>query len=247
MGLNWNNINWTSNKTLMIRRIKNDILKPERYGMGEGQWNLTDIVFQPIGLGIPFFKAIAGEAHDNEQQYGMQLRDPDGNEFFKFRLKVLSRQACTYDAKGKPIDHTNMDPNEPPQPGDVIEWKGGHRAPERGPHRTTGEIKMWQRMGEREHEYVKHVVDRDLCISAPIMFALPMLKKHGKRVVYPEFRGKGSGRKIANWRFQEVDRDYRAERPKKTKPNKSKVPTTPPESESQSQTTEINDGNFKTD
>jgi len=64
--------------------------------------------------------------------------------------------------------------------------------------------------GEDAYIYDEFVIDDDHCITVPVHFAHPLLKRFGKRLVFPEFKGVGEGRTVGNnWRFEEVPKDFK--------------------------------------
>lgn len=248
MAIIWNKIDDT-NRNRLFAHLRREVCTPENYGWRDGEWNLTELCQVDLGRAAPFFQIIAG--HDDgtgKYQPGAEMRDDNGFPFM-FRLEVLSRQACVMDETGAELDPKQFHPTEPPKPGDVVEWKTHPRRPDVERHITTAQMNTWRRRGERRHEYAQYKVDADKCILVPINVALPMLQKHGERVVFPEFRGRGGGRSIANWRFREVPRDYVSpERKKKRgrKPAESKGSGGSAVSDYQPQTVEKNDGNLTT-
>ena len=208
MPINWSKIETRVNRHKFIQQLKDELITHKNYGWNDGNWNLTELAQEPLGRVAPFFMAISGANPETGREvYGAQLADPMGFPYFLFRLQVLSRQACVKDKDGNRIG--NVDAMEPPEPGDWIEWKGTDKAPRHEVTMTTSELNTMRRRGERPHEYHEYQLDQDCCVMVPFIHALPMLQRHGERVVFPEFRGRGGARKIANWRFKEVPRDWR--------------------------------------
>ena len=212
--INLNRITFAGNRARLIAHLRTEILTPENYGTGDGQWTLTEIAQMERGKQIPFFQAIAGDDPDSGKPiYGGQIRDIDGGEYFLFRLQVLSRQACCRSASGEPLGQMCA-VDELPVEGDVVEWKSHKRPSETGVVVTASDLRTWSYRGIRPHIYVEFRVDRDGCIMVPFRYALPMMQKHGERLVFPERESHGGSRLIANWRFREVPRDWRNPAPR---------------------------------
>lgn len=211
--INLNRITFAGNRSRLISQIRSDILRPDNYGTGDGQWTLTEIAQMDRGKQIPFWQTIAGDDPDSGKPiYGQQLRDIDGGENFLFRLQVLSRQACCRDMHGHPI--ASASPEDKPIPGDVVEWKSHKRPSDTGVVVTATDLRTWSYRGIRPHIYAEFRVDADGCIMVPFKFALPMIRKYGERMVFPEHESQGGSRTVCNWRFREVPRDWRNPAPR---------------------------------
>lgn len=149
---------------------------------------------------------------------------PENVSTLKFRLEVLTRQACVSDKDGNKIwlsdeardfygDKKDIVPDysEAPEPGDIVECKGRRKEQDENGREVDASItKKWARNGIRECEYFKYKVDEDGCISVPFIQALTMLTKHGKRIAQPQFKKMNrmkkasEQRRLTNWWFEEV-------------------------------------------
>lgn len=222
-GLQWNKLDQQANRIKLVSDVEalmkgNGFSIEDNYGFQEGNWNLTDILTADDKFKVPALQQLYGEDVKGKRTHSLSTN-------MKFRLKVHSRQICWQDKSGNEL--RDLDWTEKPKEGDVIRWKNIPRPSERATARNTREIKNWNIREEDSYKYEYFRVDKDGCIEAGIDFAHLMLKKHGSRLVYPQFLGRGKGRHLANWIFEEVPSDFaeKVEPPKKVGRPKKEVKT----------------------
>jgi len=223
------NVNWDKTKESAPREYNKNYWRdwlPGNYGFADGQWTLTDLIRAPEHARTIAFQVILGtNAVGRLDGVDRPLMDQAGQPF-RFRLEILTRQACCADAAGtKILNEEIAAANNPgaicptcdelPEPGDRIEWKDRMRPPDKEPHLSATQLRDWQLQGIREYLYLKYTVDADRCILAPFDVAQAMLTRRGDWV-FPEFRRQGlvalgqkPARKISNRWFREVPPDYR--------------------------------------
>jgi hypothetical protein len=212
MTIQWNSLPAKTTDAKLLAALKK-IITPAAYAAG--QWTLTEIHNATDGRALAALRVIEGVGEDGRRDLGRRLD-------MRFRMRVLTRQACIRSATGarfwlraealetegdtargdKCCDHA-----EPPQPGDVVEWKGERRlADSDGNPMTPAALRRLGRIGERAEEWHEYVVDSDGCIAVPYPYALSMLAKHGRRSSLPRFRKQMIDRKrrITNWWFEEA-------------------------------------------
>ncbi len=207
IGLNWNLIDNYASKSRVRSSIEALMLNDKReiqdnYGFEDGNWNLTDIITTRFRYKLPALQMICGEDEKGNHIPSMAIN-------VRFRLKVHCRQVVYCDKDNNVLKAANISPDAKPLEGDVIRWKNIPRPSDTGTGRNTKELRRWQTRGEDSYKYKFFTIDSDGCIIADITFAHPMLQKFGKRLVYPEFKGKGDSRSVGNnWVFEEVSKDY---------------------------------------
>ena len=206
-GLNWGSIVNVSNMS-GVRREVQKLMKGDKrniksnYGLEEGRWNLTDILTARFRYSLPALRQLYGEGDDGKVVPTMAID-------CKFRLRVHSRQIVFCDKDDVKLKPMDIAPDALPQSGDIIRWKNIPRPTEER-KRNTRELKRWAMRGEDAYIYEEFEIDEDLCITAPVTFAHMMLRKFGKRMVFPEFKGRGKDRSVgSNWIFEEVPVDYK--------------------------------------
>lgn len=228
--IDWNSIDQTTVQRAYYSMA--EIIKPDNYGTGDKQWTLTELVQTEDARRYHAYKILDGVDAKCVRHYGMEpLRNADGTAFL-FRFKVTTRQACCRTADGQRIFQSRQafedagdegvlpEHTDAPQAGDVVEWKGLFRTydTEKGRKVDGKVLKEWAMRGIRPEIFVEFIVDKDGCISVPYPYALSMLVKRGKSLAYPRFskrnRGKKGGRRLTNWWFEEVPKNYRAPKPK---------------------------------
>ena len=218
--IDWNGVPQLPAKNRVIAGLRKVITK-QNYGFGPGQWNMTGVIQEQDIRKYHIYQIIEGIDAEMKRDTLRGIR-------MDFRVKVLTRQACCRDKEGHTIwqrqqalENLGMDGdfvpefNDPPQPGDVVEWKGAAKTEdEYGNPVDSKTIKRWAQRGIRRQEFEEFIVDEDGCISVHYPFILSMLKKHGERIAFPQFRKvdnkSKNKRKITNWQFREVPQDYRA-------------------------------------
>jgi len=232
MTINWSNLRNSTDKYGLERQAR-QILKANNYGFNKDQWNLTEIVQTTDSLKFLLYQIFDGEKLKDGTKLP-PMSDNDGQPF-RFKLKVLNRFACCRDKDGNKIWQWTQakqefgeendilpDPFDEPKPGDVVEIKGTRKMydEEHGRGVDFTVLKEWAVRRIRPENYVEYVVDQDLCISVQFPYVLSMLSKHGKNVAFPQFKkivrrnrlgdikDKDQLRRLTNWYFQEVPKDY---------------------------------------
>ncbi len=203
-----------------------DLLKWDSYGFDDDTWNLTRLMEGPKGKRIRAFQVIQGDRVTGEQRPHLALKHQ--GMVLRFRLQVLTRQACCRTADGKEVvkrdgnyqydkdEKVLVEFEDKPVPGDVVEWKHYVREARGEPHLSSKTITEWAQRGERMHHYEEFIVDDDLCITAPFEFAHMMMITKGFRMAAvrrfermdPVKPGEKPQRRITNWWFKEVPPDF---------------------------------------
>lgn len=235
--INWKEAPSTTARD-MVRTYFESTITPDKYGFSDGQWNLTDIITSPN----PYLKEIVESLFlgtDARGRIDPQLRPIDDSGLpYTFRLRVLTRQACERDADGKELTPVEsraqqeslelVSHNDKPKEGDAVRWKGDMRRSPIEPHLSTTTLEYWRVRGELPHYYYEYKIDKDGCILVPFAQARAMLAKKGERLVFPDHTRMEDGskdkaaRKISNWWFKEVPKNYKAEQPISTPDPKTK-------------------------
>jgi hypothetical protein len=194
------------------------------YGFGPGQWNITDIIKSDDPRKDLCMYVFEGKLEDGKVYEDQKLVGLDGNPML-FKLKVLTRQACTNDSDGHRIfkSKSGLDKSgdtgdfvsefgDLPHPGDEISFKISFKSrDEDGLRMTTS--KLMSKVMDGQDIYSRRVcrVDKDLCITLPNPFALSALQRHGYRISFPEWDVQYKPRKVSNWWFQEVPLNFHME------------------------------------
>jgi hypothetical protein len=216
---------------LALRRL----VTAKTYGFDDRDdttWNLTDMIRSTDARKHMVYAILDGVNWELKYKPGiLPMQEADGSGPFTFRLKVLTRQACcrTHDGhkiweRDEALTEFGSDGDivaefgDAPQPGDIVEWKNQWREVDEDSGRDVDAAMLneWAARGIRPESYVEFVVDKDGCISVPYPFSLMMLRKRGKNLTFPKFRKKNRAkpreRKLINWWFEEVPKDFRAPR-----------------------------------
>lgn len=186
----------------------------DRYGKGKDSWSLTELATARTSESALVLRMLEGAGLDGRRDPDNALKDSTGREFV-FRLRVLTRQACSLTKDGWAINQRSAsvvedDPDErmhaatadeKPQPGDIVKVKGNFRwhDPETGDlllssarmalqSRVEGELGRSIKPHDATYHWTDYTVDKDGCITVPFLHALQLLLKRGKRVVNPQFR-----------------------------------------------------------
>lgn len=216
-----------------LAEIKKQITKGTYDGAARGNvegWSLTDMISQQQIAS----SAIQGMCHIN----GVDTRGkkkkggkPISNGL-EVRLKVLTRQACFADSKGKRIykDPTQPDMTlepEAPRKGDVIRIRGDQKTEgENGGLLTSSEREYMIDNNISLYYFEDVVVDGDGCINVDCEQAMQLLRRNGKKIRKPQHqkphssiknRAEGQKRRVTNWLFEEVSADYTAKKPRAPK------------------------------
>jgi hypothetical protein len=228
-----------------LREKFEDLITTENYGFGPDSWNISMLMQGPAGKKIRAFQVISGDRLDGYKRPERALKK-EGVPL-RFRLQVLTRQACCRSADGKEIVTADeqyiydrdqkilVNFNDKPEPGDIVERKADVRDPRGSPHLSASHITDWQARGERMHYYEEYTVDKDGCISVPFSHAHPMLIINGFRVSgVRQFQrtdtpkpGEKPARRITNWHFKEVPLDFRDRKRRQPKKVAESEPSNP--------------------
>jgi hypothetical protein len=231
--LNWNNVAEITARDKSYNDTRK-LVTPQNYGFSPGNWNISDAILDSDSRKFFIYMILDGVTPRGKRHAGMMpLQEPSGGNFL-FKLRVLSRQACCRDADGNKIHEsdeslenlgvdTDILPEyfDKPAEGDIVEWKGAFKQydSERGKKVNNSILREWAAMGIRPEEYVEFTVDSDGCIMVPYPFVQSMLRKKGERLTFPKFgkinRASRSKRKLTNWWFKEVPRDYKSPKQKR--------------------------------
>ena len=237
--INWNNVSPATAKEKAFADVRK-LIVPKNYGTDDGQWNMTDLILDDEPRKHMAYQVLDGVTLKHKHAPGLlPMQDTDGRGKFLFRLRVLTRQACCKDKEGHRIFVSDEafetmggegdilpSPKDTPHEGDVVEWKGQFRTydEENGRKVTGAVLREWAARGIRPESYVEFPVDSDGCIWVSYPHVQMMLRKKGANLAFPKFkktdkRRRGAQRKLINWWFEEVPRDYKA--PQKRRAKKS--------------------------
>ncbi|MCP4677725.1 MAG: hypothetical protein GY854_19850 [Deltaproteobacteria bacterium] len=228
--MQFGNINRNTTRQDLDRQLSN-LIQPDKYW---NKWKLTDLLIEPT-FGTRCKQLIAGEHPNGKKMQEGGMKDEDGQPL-RFRLRVATRQACTEDAKGNPIngwkyqvveappgDNTIYPKRlDPPIPGDIVHVKKEQRErdPDTGEALTPGRRNAMIAKGQDVFIRVRKKVDKDLCIWCTFEEAQQLLTQKGKRLKFPEIQRRDLAldafnpprpqREITNWHFEEVAHNYKA-------------------------------------
>jgi hypothetical protein len=201
------------------------------YMSGDGDsWTLTEVL---QGIDIPSQLALCALAGVKANGERLEEKACEG---MRYKLKVLTRQACSRDKDGRAINGFDIMPSdgteiggppirpewkEQPEAGDVVRVKGNmlEEDPESGaPMNYLVKRNMIAR-GREIYKYKEYSVDEDGCISVPLEHAAQLLQQNGESIAFPKWkrlnRKTSDGRyddqrQIYNWHFKEVPRNFKA-------------------------------------
>jgi hypothetical protein len=198
----------------------------DNYGFKSGQWNLTDIIKSSDQRSAYCLMILDGKLSNGEKHESINITGPDGNPIL-YKLSVLSRYACKHDKDGNRLftnedglkrsggeDDKLIQPGEKPVPGDKVDFKMGFKVMhEDGTELRSMDIMSMSEDGRDIYDRRVFTVDNDLCISLPNPYALMALRRNGYKILFPEFALQYRPRKVTNWWYKEVPRDYHIEKP----------------------------------
>lgn len=208
-------------------------------GDGKG-WSATDIVTQfRSSASAPLASCIVGGVAPS----GKIISRVSMMDTLIVKLKVLSRQACYKDAKGKlldsdPTSKKQIKSDAEPVEGDVVRIDQG---PQLVNQMTGAALTVYERnqkiaAGESLNAFEYAEVDENGCIQVALRDAMAMLGKNGFRIAFPEHNlahssikdtDEGQKRRITNWLFEEVAAEYGQKPKQKRAPRQPKAePTT---------------------
>jgi hypothetical protein len=193
-------------------------------------WSLTEIL---QGQDIPSHMALC--ALSGVKSDGTRL-DEKACDGMRYRLKVLTRQACSRDKDGRGINGYDIMPSdgteigepahrpewkEEPKPGDIVRVKGNmlEEDPETGYKMGYVTKRIMISQGREIYKYREYAVDEDGCITVPIDHAAQLLTKNGQGIAFPKRKRLNrkdregtydNQRIITNWHFKEVSKNYKA-------------------------------------
>jgi len=240
-------MDWTKIKGLQnqqaIEQYLRQLISHETYGRGDDNWNLTELYNERSCYAQSAIRILAGKGENGVDTGRGTVHGPDGQPM-RFKLRVLSRQACKETADGDGInwydpqvsgtnDNEEVCPahDEPPQPGDKVWIKGnailytdaGERVTKR--HRMAMKARLESQLGREvkpelaTYTWFKIPVDEDGCITVTFDQACQLLSTRGKRVASPRFasgkKSKDDERRITNWLFEEVIPGDEEKRPRR--------------------------------
>ena len=241
--IHWGNALHASGRAQRRAAVK-QIVTAQSYGFGAGQWTLTEMHQDNHGLKYDVYKLLDGVGADGRRVPNSEMKGLDGSPI-RFRFQVLTRQACCRAADGTEItdspgyistwnpDAILAEHDDNPEAGDVVRWKGNllTEDPDTGEQVTQATKRKWAMQNKPFHEMVEFIVDDDGCIDVPYPYALSMIQKFGANIASPRFRktdrkaakeNPNAVRRIANWRFKDVPRDYTTQKSTGRKPASKK-------------------------
>lgn len=229
-----------------VSKAVREMLTPDNYGSKSGDgWSITDLLHTDDQIGAEAFSMLSGR-----DSRGKPTNLHPKAKGMQFKLKVLTRQACYCDSDGglicgnSPLRYNNQGidytifPNATDKPvdGDVVrvKWEYIDVDPDTGKYIDSAAQKQnieWRHGLGAVYQQLEYVVE-DGCITVPFEIALHLLKKWGKKVVFPQHARKNSNlvgeeyakqRVITNWRFEEVLPTAKVEKqPVEDKPKRSR-------------------------
>jgi hypothetical protein len=228
--ISWSDVPSINNARKCMAYLRKNVITPENYGFGKGNWNLTDLIKdtdQRARVCMMILHACLPDGQGPTQGY--EFVDVDGN-VFRFKFQVLTRQACKEDAEGSRIwnnEHGKEMAGSAndivvawdikPRPGDVVTFKQAPLLVDENGEPIKSDARMdLASQGKPIHLMRRFVVDDDLCISLPNPFAQMGLEHHGYKLLKPEFHRGYRQRGITNWWFREVPRNFRTKRNEST-------------------------------
>ena len=223
--LNWADIPEATNSNRCHATIRRHMTY-DNYGFERGQWNLTDIIKATDSRQAFCMMILDGKLVNGEKHESIIITGPDGNPML-YKLHVLSRYACKYDKDGHRLFTSEdgfqrsgetgdllIQPGDKPEPGDKIPFKISQRiTDEDGNEIRSLDIMAMAEDGRDIYDRKVFTVDKNHCITLPYSYALMALRRHGHRIVFPEFNRQYRPRKVTNWWYQEVMRDFEIEKP----------------------------------
>ena len=182
-----------------------------------GEWTVTELIDGSVdpGTAAKALDILIGYSRIDNRQTN------DGIGFgLRVHLEVMSRQACYCGADGVPLHTFSIDPETPPEDGDIVRWQGRVKG-SRG-FLTSQETRAYRARGESEYNWHEFKV-KDRHITVPFLQALDMLHSRGFRLEHTAgvqfvtipaddderdaaIRGqrRPRSRKISNWLYREA-------------------------------------------
>jgi len=206
-------------KEIEKKRAKiNSIISKKNYSgsSDDKSWSITDIITQ-------FYRSTCAQmasTHINgDDSKGKKIK-LNILESIDVKIKVLSRQACSFDSKGKELNRNPLTNEfvlytEQPKDGDVVRVKRGALVVNEATEKiyTKQEIDNMRMMDLPTYKYEDYTV-KGGCIAVTGTDAMHLLSTKGKRIVVPKHKKPhskfikdptlGKERRITNWLFEEV-------------------------------------------
>ncbi len=239
MPIKWNEIRGLSNHQEIDKVLRKKIVASNYYSEKNSEgWSLTELIKEPSGGGMHALQIIMGHDRKGRTRGDIQPLTDNGLPFL-YRLKVLTRQACSRDKDGTIINGWDKDqtedyedyqspdndfiivpgPKDEPCEGDIVRIKGDFREKDEDGNLLNKQYREYAlENGKDIHHYKDVAIDKDGCITVDFNSAMQLLKLNGMRVVKaPRFRKrdkvkdqkKEPQRQIVNWLYEEVPREYK--------------------------------------
>jgi hypothetical protein len=218
MPIDWTKVRGLKNKQEIEAYLGANI-KASNYGIGKDCWTLTEIISERSDVAESALRIISGVDIYGKEVGAGSVKDENGLPL-RYKLRVLTRQACADTKDGKGINNWNSTeskpendnnelcpgPQDPPVEGDRVWIKGdpithdpitGERLVKR--IKLAMKARLEAELGRQVKSelayfyYNKVAVDKDGCISVDLKNAMQLLTTKGKRLVLPQF---ASGRRV---------------------------------------------------
>jgi hypothetical protein len=228
------------------RAVKKQLTEKNYMSGGDDSWSLSEIV---SGIDTPSqlaLCALSGVRHD-----GAAIEDKPCEDM-RYKLRVITRQACFQDKDGQKINGWDVLPSdgseaggesirplwdEEPCEGDLVRVKGNmlDEDPDSGlPMGYIVKRNMVLR-GKDIYRYKVYKVDKNLCITVPLDQAAQLLQQKGVEIAFPKRKRKNKiqtaqdkerytgQRVITNWHFKEVSHNFRISKPRQVDAGNTEV------------------------
>lgn len=241
MAFDWVKIRGLKNKQEIEAYLRANI-SGSNYGIGEDCWTLTELINERSNVAESACRIIAGVDMYGREVGAGSVKDEDGRTL-RYKLRVVSRQACTETKDGRGInnwdptdcelenDNNEICPNpeDLPEEGDRVWIKGdpithdpisGERLIKK--YKMAMKSRMEAELGRQIkpelalYNYTKVSVDKDGCITVGFNHAMQLLTTKGKRLVLPQF---SSGRRRPENTRQITNWHFEEVPPKKKMPS----------------------------
>ena len=214
--IRWTELNGLRNAQEIMQQLTK-LITPDNYGTGENQWTLTELINERSSYALTARRMIEGVDSAGNSDGAGEMQGADGSPL-RFKLQVLTRQACMIAADGTPInmwdttlteDDDELAPSakDKPKTGDEVWIKLNMiiKDPITGKLMTKAERQAMVARKEAElgrpikpqialHHWRKAKVDKDLCITVGYLDALQLLSNKGLRITYPQHTTRGRGK-----------------------------------------------------
>ena len=207
--INWGLLRMKRNRQAIEADLEK-MITAENYGKGEGKWCLSELFAEGSDVARAAARMVAGTLPDGKPRQDGPLKS--NGVPMTFRLRVLSRQACTKTVDGEWINTwdttATAEPgkacytgelcplhSEPPKPGDEVWIKGDAYTHDKLTGKPTTKSVRQAMVARMEldldrtikpqmatHAWTQIKVDDDLCITVGYAHAAQLLRLHGKRL-----------------------------------------------------------------